>query len=229
MSKRNGERRAAFFDVDGTLVQTNVVHYYVYFKWQTLSPLKRVGWACTFLPRLPYYALVDLISRQRFNRLFFQNYQGIAVKDARRWSREILLPLLLKELFPEARRQIQQHQEQGDLVVLVTGSLDFIMEPLRNAIQANALFAARLVENDGFFTGELQGRPISGEEKARLVREYADREGIALEQSYAYGDSIADLPMLQMVGYPVAVNPDRRLRRVAVAARWPILQWQRKG
>jgi HAD superfamily hydrolase (TIGR01490 family) len=226
MRNQSPNKTAAFFDVDGTLVQTNVVHYYVFYKWQTLSPLSRVGWLFFFMTKVPYYALLDGMSRRRFNQVFFRNYRGIVVKEAHQWSREVLQPRLVQALFPAAYQQIQQHQACGEEIVLVTGSLDFIMEPLRVILQADQLFAASLQSKGDHFTGDLIGPPISGEEKARLIRDYARRQGIALEQSYAYGDSFADLPMLQTVGYPVAVNPDRRLRKIAMEARWPIKQWR---
>ncbi len=228
MSEQRLQRIAAFFDIDGTLVQTNVVHYYAYFQWQTLSWLSRVWWLASFLPKIPYYALLDALNRSLFNRVFFSNYRNIAVKEARQWSRERLQPYLIQALFPEAQRQIQQHQSRGELIVLVTGSLDFIMEPLREVLQADELFAVTLEEEGGYFTGKLQGIPISGAEKARLIRDYAKGKGILLEQSYAYGDSIADLPMLQAVGYPRVVNPDRKLRKIAIAAQWPIYNWDGK-
>ena len=91
------------------------------------------------------------------------------------------------------------------------------------------MLACSLVESDGVFTGELGGPPIGEEEKVRQVRRYAEENGIDLSQSYAYGDSIADLPMLEAVGMPHAVNPDRALKAVARARGWPMHEWTVDG
>ncbi len=88
------------------------------------------------------------------------------------------------------------------------------------------VLAAVLAEADGRFTGELQGAPVSGDEKARLAREWARERAIDLEASHAYGDSTADLALLRIVGHPVAVNPSRALRRIAEREGWTIESWR---
>jgi phosphoserine phosphatase len=89
------------------------------------------------------------------------------------------------------------------------------------------VIAARLAEEGGRFTGQLVGAPVGGKEKAAGMRRLAAEEGIALERSHAYGDSISDLPMLETVGFPHAVNPDSKLRRIAERRGWPIHRWTR--
>ena len=91
--------------------------------------------------------------------------------------------------------------------------------------RAADVIAPSLVESNGLFTGKLGGPPIGTEEKARQVRSYAQTHDIDLAQSHAYGDSIADLPMLECVGFPHAVNPDRALAAIARERNWPVHQW----
>jgi fatty acyl-CoA reductase len=108
-------------------------------------------------------------------------------------------------------------------VVFVTGALDFLVEPLRHL--ADELVAARLVEQRGAFTGELAEPPLSADGRASLVARIAADHGIELAACHAYGDSVSDLPMLEAVGHPYAVNPDFRLAREARRRRWPVLEW----
>jgi phosphoserine phosphatase len=106
----------------------------------------------------------------------------------------------------------------------VTGSTDWTIAPLAEFLKADSL-TARLEMQNGCYTGALQGEAVADQEKARLIDRYAATHQIDLSQSYAYGDSMADLPMLQTVGHPVVVNPSKRLQQTAVQAGWPIRQW----
>jgi HAD superfamily hydrolase (TIGR01490 family) len=127
---------------------------------------------------------------------------------------------------PEAVERVRQLREAGFRTVLVTGSLDFLIAPLARHLGVQDVIAARLASEGGRFTGALAGKPVCDEEKAALVRQFAETNGIALSESHAYGDSTADLAMLEAVGHPHAVNPDSRLRRTAQARSWPILDWR---
>jgi phosphoserine phosphatase len=111
-------------------------------------------------------------------------------------------------------------------VVLVTGALDCVMRPLAEWVDAADLIAAQLAEELGVCTGALTGPPIGDEQKARLLRSYAAEHGIDLAQSFAYGNSLGDAPMLACVGHAVAVNPDRRLRALAAARGWGSVLWK---
>jgi phosphoserine phosphatase len=82
-----------------------------------------------------------------------------------------------------------------------------------------------LREIDGRFTGDLEIPPLVGEARASWLRDYADENGIDLERSYGYADSMSDLPLLEAVGIPVAVNPDVALHRLARARKWPVEEW----
>jgi HAD superfamily hydrolase (TIGR01490 family) len=127
--------------------------------------------------------------------------------------------------FREVEACIAEHRAAGRRIVLVTGSLDFIMAPLAEDLRADDVIASSLVEANGRFTGELDGPPIGQEEKRRRVLEFARANAIDLSQSYAYGDAIADLPMLEAVGFPHTVNPDKALGAVAKTRGWTVHHW----
>src|SRR5207245_9411401 len=103
-------------------------------------------------------------------------------------------------------------------------ALDFTIAPL--AELADLVAAARLRVKDGRYTGELEEVPYAGDARASYLRRLARQLGADLSASYAYGDSLSDLPMLETVGHPVAVNPDPRLRRVAKDRRWAVERWR---
>lgn len=218
-------REAAFFDVDGTLCDTTIAHYYRYFMFRRLSPLAGRLWHSTFLLKCVYYLLLDRFDRRRLNVVFYRNYAGLPTAEIKGQADDCHQHLIRPHRFKQALDCIEEHRSAGRTIVLVTGSLDFIIEPLAAEVRADAVIAARLVESDGFFTGALDGPPIGGQEKARRMREFAVERGIDLSRSYSYGDSMADLPMLETVGFPHAVNPDRGLAAIAKQRRWMTHHW----
>ena len=219
---------AAFFDVDGTLVNSTIVHYYVRFRLQLLHPIMRPFWLAGFLLKIPYYLLLDRASRTKFNEVFYRNYRGMEVERLKNLALDSFDSLLGSKIYPAAANQLREHKAKGELVVLVTGSLDFIMAPLADYLGADHTLAMSLREQNGKFTGELMSPPLGEEEKARVVNAFAHEHGIKLAASFAYGDSRADLPMLHCVGTPVVVNPGKALRQIASESGWQICEWSSK-
>ncbi len=221
----NPKKRVAFFDVDGTLLKSTIVHYYIYLRSAQMPFLLKYFWLIAFLPKTVYYLILDSISRTRFNRVFYRSYRGMDAAEVKRLSAEMFETSLRPKIYAEAVSQIQEHKEEGTGVVLVTGSLDFIVQPIADYLGVDAILAPQLREENGRFTGELTTVPLIGEEKAKAVRSYADQHEISLEESYAYGDSQSDLPMLECVGNPVAVNPSKALHQKALESGWEIHEW----
>jgi HAD superfamily phosphoserine phosphatase-like hydrolase len=107
--------------------------------------------------------------------------------------------------------------------VVVTGALDISVTPLMKYLGIDDYVANRLEFVNGEATGRLLPPMIAAATKASWMRTFAEREGISLSESFAYSDSMSDLPMLSVVGHPAAVNPDMRLRQTALHHDWPIL------
>ena len=135
--------------------------------------------------------------------------------------REMIEP----RIFTQVTGCIAAHRHAGRKIVLVTGSIDFIMQPVVEAFGVDHLIAPALVESSGRFTGALDGPPVGEQEKARRMNEFATAHGIDLADSFAYGDSLADAPMLETVGHPQTVNPSKALAALAVSRGWPVHRW----
>jgi fatty acyl-CoA reductase len=218
---------AAIFDVDGTLVGSNVVSYYAWLKMREMPAAARPFWAATFLAKIPFYWALDKVSRAHFNRAFYKNYAGWEPSRARHLGQESFSGFTLSRIYPEALACLREHKRAGHRVVLLSGALDFLLDPFKDL--ADDVLSASLAEEDGVYTGELSGAPVAGEARARMLASFARKRGVDLASSYAYADSISDLPMLEAVGNPVAVNPDRRLAEAARSRGWQLRRWSKNG
>lgn len=216
---------AAYCDVDGTLTDTTIVTPLVWMKWRALRPPWNWLWVASLAARGPWWWLLDQFSRRASNVAIYSNYRGVSSALVRQLAEAYYRERIQPKLFPEAKAWLADIRSKRVRLVLVTGGLDVFMEPMARDLAADCL-APKLMEQDGVFTGQLASVPFTGDEKARRLREHAAANGIDLTQSWALGDALGDLPMLECVGRPIAVNPDRRLARVAAARQWPIKRWK---
>ncbi|BBM99930.1 hypothetical protein MPTK1_1g24920 [Marchantia polymorpha subsp. ruderalis] len=218
--------KAAFFDVDGTITRTNVVLAYLAVRMSELSFFMKFVWVPCFAVLCIFYLLVDHFDRATFNRIFYSNhYKGRSADSKSSMAALIYERYYKPRIFAGAVEHIAVLKTLGYRIVLVTGALDFQIAPLARDIDADFVYAAELVEENGRFTGELNGMATSNSEKAERVLDYAKRFDVSLEDSMAFGDSIADISMLEMVGRPHAVNPDARLLAIALQRKWTVLVW----
>ena len=220
--KKTG-KAAAFYDLEGTLVSTNLVHTLGFYArrqqglWQTAK--KSVG----TLAKLPFFGITDLYSRNVFNEVFFRSYEGFSQDRLRYFSDELFEEVLKPAVYDGTKELIQQGKKIGQRQVILTGALDFTIARLMTYLGIDDFVANRLEFVNGYATGRVLPPVMASATKAKWIREYAEREGINLSESYAYSDSISDLPMLSIVGHPVAVNPDFRLKQTARQHDWAIL------
>ncbi len=216
-------RIAAFYDVDGTLVKTNVIHAYAYYAVNLPSLSDRIGRALRLAAALPIYGLAESINRKTFNDLFYKNYEGISEDRLIALGQELFDNVIRRSIFPRAKELVDRHKEAGVHQVLVTGALDFSMAPLARYLGVDLMKANELEYRDGFAVGTVKQPLLAGPTKAQWIHRYARANDIDLNQSFAYADSYSDYPMLSLVGRPCAVNPDRKLRLAAKAFDWPIM------
>lgn len=222
---RQNVKRAAYFDVDGTLTRTTIVDPLTYFR-RRQGTVSGILWKLSLLWRGPRWLWLDARDRAASNRAIYACYAGMEAKRPAAWAAGLWAEVLKRRMFPQARARVEELRREGVSPVLLTGGLDFVVAPVAAELQAEVGAAVKLeVDSSGRFTGRLEGEPLCGERKAEAVREHARRYGIVLKESFAFGDAIGDLPMLEGVGRPTAVNPDRKLLRAARERGWPVETW----
>ncbi|HEX2735080.1 MAG TPA: HAD-IB family hydrolase [Polyangiaceae bacterium] len=212
---------ASYFDVDGTLVSSNLVDPTVYYLLNQATPLASLRKVGKALLRAPAMALAELVDRRTFNELLFSAYEGMSEDRLHLLADEIVDGKIIPSLYPAARDLVQKSRDAGHEIVLVSGSLDFILAKVAHYLGGCTMICNRLEMRKQTATGKLLKPVVAGPEKARLIREHARQNGHDLNDCYAFSDSYSDIPMLSVVGHPAAVNPDARLALLARAYDWP--------
>lgn len=217
---------AAFFDLDGTLIDSNIVRYGVEIHTAGMPAARRALWKLGFLPRVPYYLALDAVDRERFQRAFYRLYRGSPQHTIETRANQLFEGYIRPRLFPAGVARVADHRDRGHRPVLVTGSIAPIVAPVARFLGVEDVLSSDLKSLDGVYTGDVAGRLVAGEEKAKAVREFALEHGIDLRRSYAYADGLDDIPMLSSVGRPAVVNPGRRLHAVARKRKWGVYVWK---
>ncbi len=205
-------RVAAIFDVDQTLVQGYTER--LFFRYLLRQGCLSLPQALTYLGTLAFNPLVRFQDKSYLTGLTVAEVQGLA----RRCYQEEISPRLSRP----GLTCVLEHQERGHAIVLLTGSLSFLLLPLKEELRADWLIATELGRDNGRYTGRIRGLHPRGVNKLRLLMNLALAQGFDLPRSYAYADHIQDLHLFRHIGHPVAVNPSWRLRRQARLHRWPI-------
>jgi HAD superfamily hydrolase (TIGR01490 family) len=142
--------------------------------------------------------------------------EGWEQEKVRQVVQEVLEEVMSPLIYAEALEAMHDHRAAGRLVVIVSSSPEEIVEPMSRMLRADRHIATKPKVVDGRYTGELEFYAY-GPHKAEAIQKLADENGIDLSRSFAYSDSATDLPMLELVGNPVAVNPDKELRKLATS------------
>ena len=219
------DRTLAVFDLENTLLASNVVESYSWLASRRMDTGQRVRFVARMLSEAPSLLALDRRDRGDFLRHFYRRYDGAPVERVRADAWELFSDLLLEKAFPEGLRRVREHRRLGHRTVLLTGALDFVIEPLRPLF--DDVVAATLDERDGRLTGELLAVPPTGEARALLLAQYAEAKDLVLTDAVAYADSASDLPMLESVGFPVAVNPEPKLATIARRRGWHVEHWSK--
>lgn len=221
------DRHLAAFDLENTLIASNVVTSYAWLATRRLPKEDKARVAARLVREAPQLLRLDQKDRTDFLRHFYRRYKGAPVEQMAEDSAELLSALILAKSFPAAIRRVREHRALGHRTVLITGALDFVVEPLRPLF--DDIVAAEMTQRNGRYTGELVRVPPTGEARAQAMAAYAAAEGLELSESVAYADSASDLPMLEAVGFPVAVNPETKLASLARSRGWLIENFPRMG
>jgi len=229
VNKKNDEKKiAAFFDVDNTLVRgaTTILFGKVAFRDGTIK--RRDIWKFAFEQMM-------FIRRGEKNHTL-ANIKDRALSVTKGYSVSTLEPLMQSvydseikpRLWPKAVAAVKDHLAQGHEVWLITAAPLELAELIANDLGCTGALGTLVEKKDGVLTGELIGEPLHGQAKRKAVKKLAIDRGISLNKSWAYSDSVNDLPLLTLVKNAVAVNPDKALTRYAEAANWKILRFKKR-
>ena len=216
---------AAYADIDGTLSDTNIVQPLLWFNIKCLPFPQNIFRTLKILALCPYWVLLDKTSREKSNISIYRQYRGISISDFKRLATGYYQNVFKPKIYPEALETIKEFQKNGYTIVLVTGGVSELVHPFANELGAES-FAITLETKDGKFTGNIVDKPLTGKAKSEIIKSHSEKHGVNLKYSYALGDAYGDLEMLECVGNPVAVNPDKRLLEIAKKRGWQIAFWK---
>ncbi len=219
------ERQLAVFDLENTLIASNVVDSYAWLATRHAGDAERARFVIRTVREAPRLLALDRTDRGDFLRYFYRRYEGAPVARLQRDAWELFSDLVLAKSFPAGIRRVREHRERGHKTLLITGALDVVIEPFRPLF--DEVICARLGTKNGHFTGELLEAPPTGEARALIMADFATAHHIDLQQSVAYADSASDLAMLEASGHPVAVNPETKLAAIARKRGWHVEYWPR--
>ncbi len=220
------ERHLAAFDLENTLIASNVVASYSWLATRRLGSWDKARYVVRTLREAPSLLALDRRDRSDFLRFYYRRYEDAPTAQIAEDAQDMFSELILTKSFPAAIRRVREHRAAGHRTVLITGALDFVVEPLRPLF--DEIIAAQMtVGSTGRYTGEMSSVPPTGETRAQLLADYCAAEGLELSESVAYADSTSDLPMLEAVGFPVAVNPETRLAAIARKRGWLVENWSK--
>ncbi len=213
----------AVFDMHGTVAAANLLEHYVWVAMAT-GKGRALGELASLVAKSPGYFQAELRDRGEFIRTFMRRYAGVNEEELRKVIATEIAPRLRARLLREAVERISKHRAAGHRTVLITGQIDVFVEPLSGLF--DDIVAGKMeVDPQGLWTGHLAASPLVDEARATWLQRYARDLDLDLTGSYAYGDTYADRPWLDVVGNPAVVNPDPQLFRYASAKRWPTYSW----
>lgn len=219
-------RAAAFFDLDKTIIakSSTLAFGRPFFHGGLIN--RRAVLKASYAQFVYLIAGADEDQMDRLRDYMAALCTGWEVQQVRDIVTETLHDIVDPLIFDEAAALIEEHKAHGRDVVIVSSSGEEVVGPIGEMVGADHVIATRMVVEDGRYTGDIEFYAY-GAHKASAIVEHARRMGYDLDACYAYSDSATDMPMLETVGHPTAVNPDRTLRRIALQRGWPVLAFSR--
>jgi HAD superfamily hydrolase (TIGR01490 family) len=216
---RSVPRAGAFFDMDKTLIAENSGTLFFKHRYQQGQ---MGGWdlAKGLAAYLQYK--IGILDIQSWTKEMMVQFRGQSERTLVREANKIFEQWVKPAIYPEAHELVRRHREAGHVVVIVSGATKYVVRPLAECMGVKHFLYTRLETENGRFTGRVV-EPVCFEEgKIYWLQQLVDQQRIDLARSWFYTDSITDLPLLELVGHPVVVNPDPRIYRTALRRRWPV-------
>ncbi|NHC44357.1 HAD family hydrolase [Motilibacter aurantiacus] len=213
---------AAFFDLDKTIIARSSTLAFSRSFYRGGLITRRAVVRSSYAQFVYLLGGADHDQMERMRAYLSSLVTGWDVAQVKELVAETLHELIDPIIYDEAATLLEEHRAAGRDIVVVSASGAEVVEPIGEMLGASRVVATRMIVEDGRYTGEIEAY-MAGEAKAEAVRRLAEEEGYDLTASYAYSDSVTDLPMLEAVGHPSVVNPDRALRKEALSRGWPVL------
>lgn len=220
MTDSGAENRvAAFFDLDKTIIATSSAFAFGR-GFLDSGMITRTEAFELFLTKTSYMLNGQSSSKMDATRdRLADMVAGWPVANVRTVVADTMNTVVTPAIYREARELIEWHRERGHDIVILSASASLLVEPIAEELGIDTIVATEVEVIDGKLTGAIT-RYLKGEQKAEAIRELVDKRGYDLASSYAYSDSVTDVPMLSLVGHPVAVNPERGLKKYATENGW---------
>jgi len=217
-------KAAVFFDVDDTLIDGQTQKLLISYLYRQ----KKIG-LFLLLKIYLWFWLYKIRVVSRGISVMTKSYKllkGFRIEE----FKNLLFIFFEKEIrpriYPQAIERINYHKERGDEIVLLSKSVKILIDIIKDYLNLSLSIATALEIKNGTFTGEIEGPIIHGEEKVNVIKKLMLEKDWDLKESYAYGDHFSDIPLLKIVGHPIVVNPDRKLKKVAQKNNWAIYFWK---
>jgi HAD superfamily hydrolase (TIGR01490 family) len=223
------QRAAAFFDLDRTLMagSSGLPFSRAAARAGLVSRGQMLRWGVDAL-RFRLRGASDEATQKLLGEVK-EVFRGISARQLARLTPEVLVGLLPR-IYPQMLAEVHFHQDEGRPTFIVSAAGDELVQLLARILYMDGgIGTAYEVGEDGLFTGELGGPFMYGEGKVEAMRRFASEHEIDLAESWAYSDSVSDLPMLRAVGNPVVVNPDAELARIASERGWRVMRFEKLG
>ena len=217
-----GTRVAAFFDLDKTVIAKSSTLAFSRPFFQEGLINRRAVLKSAYAQFVFMLAGADADQMDRMRSHITALCEGWDVEQVRSIVDETLHDIVDPLVYKEATQLVADHKAEGHDVVVVSASGEELVAPISGMIGATHSVGTRMVVADGRYSGEIDFY-CAGENKAIAIKQLAQKHGYDLEDCYAYSDSVTDLPLLEAVGHPTVVNPDRGLRKIAAQRGWPVL------
>jgi HAD superfamily hydrolase (TIGR01490 family) len=219
---------AAFFDLDRTLMAGSSAYHFGRAMYKAGQMTRRqIARDAVDQVRFRLRGATDAAVNVLLDRVL-EAIKGQRVVDLRRLTPDVLAGILPR-VYPQMLAVVRKHQDAGRPAYIATAASHPAAEILAQALAMDGAIGTKWEVEDGFYTGRLDGPFAYGEGKATRLHEFAAEHVIDLAQSWAYTDAASDLPMLEAVGHPVAVNPDAELAEVAKREGWEVLRFEKLG
>lgn len=213
---------AAFFDLDGTLLNVNSGEVLVHMAYKNGHMKKKDLLQAFYLAFLYKFQLRET---SKIIKKMPKWLAGLSEQKIAEFTHKMFDDILIHAIRPQMYKEIEKHQQQNARIIILSAAFNYVCEPVAKHLNIDDIICSHLEVVDGIFTGNTVGALCFDSEKLARITDYCTKKNFRLEEAVYYGDSIADATVLDAVGFPQCISPDRKLTRLARKKNWPVYNW----